>query len=279
MGTKSALVLDEQGDDAEQPVPEVECDWRIRIGSLLPGRDDVWWQMRAGMGEHELDALAETVTGALTTVAVPELERMADDVSILRSVRPSERAAAPFALDIAAPILRTVGPPHEYKTVLADIDALGDRALALFEPTGSGGRRLSQRRIDAYVADLASRNWGTRSFAASELRMSDGSAPVVAALRRALDDPIKYVRGHAAQSLGHLGDAQSSARLITMLETDRSPHASVGAGIGLMRLADRLSARDRARTIDSLTQRREAAAGTHRAAYATLLTEAGVPES
>jgi hypothetical protein len=276
LGTKSALVLGERGDDPSQPVKEVDCDWRTRIGSLLPSRRDTWWSIRSGMRDVELETLGDTIRAHLVERALPELERMSHDRAILRSVQPSQGALKPFELDIAAPILRAVGPREEFERVLQEIDALDD-PLRLFRPVTAPIRKLTAKRMAAYVADLGSRDWGNRSFAAMELGAAEWSEAVVAGLRSVLADQSPYVRGYASQGLGRLGDVESSDVLLRILSTDRSPHAAVGAGIGLVKLGGAAPAAMRVSIGKELRRRREESAGTHRAAFGALLTELDSP--
>ena len=46
------------------------AEWTVRIGQLMPGTQDHWWQLRPG---QPLDPLAAEVIGALTGYGLPAL--------------------------------------------------------------------------------------------------------------------------------------------------------------------------------------------------------------
>jgi hypothetical protein len=270
LGTKSALVLEEEGADAESPVREVMCDWRARIGTVMPSQRDTWWSVRSGMSEAEASRVGAEVADALLRYGLPAVERMASDSEIARSALERARPRPPATLDILAPILRAIGPRDIYDEVLSDIDALGDRAVSRFVRERFTSRAMSDRQVTRFLKDLGSTDQGRRAWAASELGWAAPSERVIAALRRALDDAAAVVRGFAAQGLGRLSDGASSARLIDMLRSERSPHAAVGAAIGLAHLATTTRPELRDPVMDLLHQRHETASGSHRAAFHVL---------
>jgi len=274
LGTKSALVIEDQGGDPGTPPREVECDWRSRIGGLLPDRLDMWWTVRSDMLRAELDVLGETIAGLLIRRAMPELERMAEDRAILESFQASLRPKVLGNLDVVAPILRALGPVSEYERALSEIDALGDKALSLFMHHPRTTARVGPKRAQKDFEHLSSRNVGRRTVAVARLGAAEPSSTNIDAVRAALADPSPSVRGYAAQSLGRLGDVASADRLLAMLASERDRFAAVGAAIGLASLREHLSAPTRAAWLIELQQRREAAAGFHRGAFTALLQHA-----
>jgi hypothetical protein len=269
LGTKSAHVMAEQGLDPDQPVMELLCDWRARLGHVGSPWIGTSWTIRADMTAAELATLGETVATLLEEQGLPEIERMGADAAILGEVRPPAEWTPRFGLDIAAPILRAIGPAAEYEKVLGEIDALPN-PLALFgaQPIG----KMTPKRAVSYLRDLQSRDWGTRSFAALELGAAEPSDAVIRALRLAVVDPVAAVRGHAARSLGALGDVESSDALLRILATD-PPRAAVSAGMGLVSLDAQLPSTVRAAIADAVRHRRGESAGTHRAAFGALLAQ------
>jgi hypothetical protein len=271
LGTKSALVSEEQGADPEIPAREIDCDWRARIGELTPSPPNAWWVIRADMHEDQLSVLSETVRDLLVRTALPGLERMADDRALLDFTTTSPRPMAPVNLDISAPILRAIGPRGAFEEMLSAIDLIGAQALDRFRYQVVPGRQPGPRQTSRLVADLRSSNLGRRALAAGDLGGASPSTELQDSLVVALGDPAAAVRGFAAQSLGRLGVTSAVAALLDQLDHDRAPMAAVGAGIGLCAMERTLPPDIRAARRAVLSRRHADAAGSHRGAFMELL--------
>ena len=55
----------------DKPPPEHKADVRLRIGSLTPGQQDLWWDVQRGT---DVPALAQEVSMLLTSKGLPWLE-------------------------------------------------------------------------------------------------------------------------------------------------------------------------------------------------------------
>jgi hypothetical protein len=82
--TANALVVSKTGWDAvraesphlpERPTPTTFWGtfvWQKRIGALLPGGEDLWWEVEAGADAAEL---ADAITWAVEEYVVPAMQR------------------------------------------------------------------------------------------------------------------------------------------------------------------------------------------------------------
>jgi hypothetical protein len=275
LGTASTAVRIEDGFDEAEPAREIECHWRSRIGSLLPGGRDKWWTVLSGMRAVELEVLGSTLANHLVELAVPKLAAMASDLAILESVLPGSEPTPemfPAQMDVVGPILRRTGPPDRLARHLAFCDANGARSASLYDmfddyPPAQLGPRRVQKRLD----NLARVGFEPRQQAIMDLGFATPTEEIKAALRPFLNDPNTHIRSAAAQALGRLGDMTVAQHLRSMVRDEPARGTAVHAAFALWKLDNQLGEPDRSASRDAIQARRDRAVGHDRAALSELL--------
>ena len=272
LGTASTAVRIEDGFAAEEPAREIECHWRIRIGSLLPSRGDTWWSVRSDMLAVEAQVLGETIASNLTEHAIPALERMATDAAILASYLDGEPrpGLAPAAMDVIGPILRRIGPLGRFEQFLAALDG-DDAAIRQYTMFDDFGPRMGPARIAKALQRLEAKGFEPRQQALTDLGFAAVSPAILDAVRPALVDTDWRIRFAAAQALGRLGDSTSAQRLAAMVVRDPVRTAAVHAALALLRLSPGLDPRTREQAEAAIADRRDRAVGHDRSALSEIL--------
>lgn len=272
LGTASTAVRMEDGHAADDPAREIECHWRIRIGSLLPSGGDTWWTVRAGMRAGDAEALGETIARHLAEHGIPALERMASDEAILGTYLDGEpEPGLEFAaMDVIGPILRRIGPQERFERLLAVLDADG-AALQLYTLLDDIGPRMGPARTGKALQRLEANRFEPRQQALLDLGFAQTSPAIVGAVRPALGDSDWRIRFAAAQALGRLGDVGSVPELVSIVVRDPVRTAAIHAAFALLRLAPQLPATERERVRSAITERRDRAVGHDRSALSEIL--------
>ena len=118
LGVKSKLLHDFNNDHMEgvmkyPPGGDYDCEWRARIGSVLPEHRDKWWSIQASKDISSQVAEIERVLGER---ALPALEaRASDQLLIEQGQTPAQTALS--LLDLAV-LLRNHGPVEQFEAVL-----------------------------------------------------------------------------------------------------------------------------------------------------------------
>jgi hypothetical protein len=274
LGTASAAVIAAAREDPDEPQREVLCHWRTRIGSLLPGKHDVWWTIRSRMSARDLDRLGVEVGDALIRRGVPELDRMVADQAILELHSASEGSdMSPYALDIVGPLLREVGPPDRFAAYMTRLDASRPEPL-LYRIHDIEPARMGPARTAKALEKLQRPGWGPRQQALFDLAHARPSPEIVAAVLQALQDPVGDVRMAAAHAAGHLRITESLAALNARIRTAPRHHACYAA-LAAVRLVDRLDAGGRESLSAAIRARHSDAVGHERPLLGQLLRELG----
>jgi hypothetical protein len=279
LGTASTAVRIEDGFAPDEPAREIDCHWRNRLGALLPGGRDRWWTVRARMGPREAQELGETLVDLLTRNALPALDSMASDQSILESVLPGGEPIPgmfPAQMDVVGPIVRRLGPPERFARHLEVCDREGARSASLYElfdefpPAALGPARIRKR-----LENLDRKGFEPRQQAIMDLGYAKSTEEIMAAIRPFLDDGNTYFRFAAAQALGRLGDVSVVPRLISMVREEAARATAVHAAFALAKLDRRLVADGRSASRAAIQERRGRAVGHDRAALSELLRRLG----
>ena len=118
LGVKSKLLHDFNDEALEgvmqyPPRGDYDCEWRLRVGSLLPERRDKWWPMKAN---KDICSLASEVDRVLGERALPGLESRATDGALIELGQTPVPTALSL-LDLAV-LLRTYGPVERFEALL-----------------------------------------------------------------------------------------------------------------------------------------------------------------
>jgi len=68
-----------RGEMAEKWPELDDCHWRERIGSMLPSRNDMWWQVES---DAAVDRVAEEVSAAITSTVIPQVRAYLDETTL-----------------------------------------------------------------------------------------------------------------------------------------------------------------------------------------------------
>ena len=278
LGTASTCVRVEDGFEPDDPAREIECHWRVRIGTLLPSGGDTWWDVRAGMLAAEAQVLGESIAGHLIERGIPALERMASDEAILATYldgapRPGLPAAA---MDVIGPILRRIGPRERFEAFLAGLDGDGS-GLWTYTVIDDLGPKMGPARIAKALERLSAKGFEPRQQALIDLGFAAMSPAILEAVRPTLADSDWRIRFAAAQALGRLGDVASVPELAAMVVGEPVRSAAVHAAIALARVAPQLSTSELERVRGVITDRRDRAVGHDRSALSELLRRLPTP--
>lgn len=76
IGICSGALLEFFSPELIEKKPSIEvCQWRERLGFLLPRRQDKWWSVR----EAAIDSLLDELAGYLLKIAIPEIKAHVND--------------------------------------------------------------------------------------------------------------------------------------------------------------------------------------------------------
>jgi len=121
VGVCSSALIRFQGKDGEFGPPLItECQWRFRIGSLLPGHEDRWWGITEITGETKL---RDEIQYVLQNVAVPAiLDHIGDDalIAFWTSGRGSGTSKFERLMDLST-LLKLRGRENELSNVIAEL--------------------------------------------------------------------------------------------------------------------------------------------------------------
>lgn len=77
LGVSSSRLQEFFAPDLLEQKPSIEdCQWRERVGSLLPEHQDKWWLVQ---GNETFDSLVNEIKSCLVEIAIPELEQHLSD--------------------------------------------------------------------------------------------------------------------------------------------------------------------------------------------------------
>lgn len=281
IGTASAAVRVEDGYPDDEWAREVDCHWRTRLGTLLPGASDRWWTIRSRSRPEEVLTLGGSLADDLTSKAVPKLEEMASDEAILESVLPGSEPIPgmfPAQMDVVGPILRRIGPPDRLTRHLEVCDSNGARSASLYEMFDEyPPARLGPVRIRKRLENLSRVGFEPWQQAIIDLGYAKPTEEIKAALRPFLGNANTYIRFAAAQALGRLGDIEVAPNLRSMVRDEPARATAVHAAFALAKLDKRLDETGRAESRAAMADRRDRAVGHDRAALSELLRRLGEP--
>lgn len=272
LGVACPFVLAEEGlTPAGKAPPEVLCQYRLRIGQLLPSRQDTWWTVRSTMIAVETEVLGSTIVDTLLDVAIPALERI-DHEAIVGSQALGDRFddLTPAAMDVVGPILRSIGQPARFAAYLAAIDAIPP-VIDLDSDGVRPRRRTGPAAIATAIRRLASPSWETRVGALSELSNATPTEDLLVAVRPSMGDDHPYVRKAAVGALASLEDLSSIDMMVSMIEDDPSRTAACAAAVAASVLAPRLSSEERSRCVGAVRHRHAHAVGHERPILRSLI--------
>lgn len=101
------------GKDTKRKPKSDDCQWRKRIGQLLPERQDVWWTIDASAS---VEGLILEILAAISRYALPALERYASDEA-LRDLWLSDGSQQ---FGYLAVLLKALGPPERLEGILEE---------------------------------------------------------------------------------------------------------------------------------------------------------------
>ena len=121
VGICSGALLEFFSPELLEKKPSIEvCQWRERLGFLLPDRQDRWWTVREG----PIDSLMAELTSYLLKIAIPEIKAHLDDKQLCNEWLSGK---SPGLTDIQrlmnlSVLLKTTGSENSLGVILKELE-------------------------------------------------------------------------------------------------------------------------------------------------------------